>query len=140
MTILPKLRADLVSHQQIDSDNNKIIVIKRDEITGDGAPAAAPVAAAPPAAPRAPQRTRERRPDQRRKQEKTSLESYTQAENATKAAPAPPARQENMVAAVPTDAAKTGQPRKKHRSRKHGNRNKPGSTPDSGTPTPSSGA
>ena len=28
MTILPKLRADLVSHQQIDSDNNKIIVIK----------------------------------------------------------------------------------------------------------------
>lgn len=28
MTILPKLRADLVSHEQVDSDNNKIIVIK----------------------------------------------------------------------------------------------------------------
>jgi cell fate regulator YaaT (PSP1 superfamily) len=121
-------------------DDNKIIVIKRDEIMGDGAPAAAPVAALPAAAPRAPQRTRERRPDQRRKQEKTSLESYTQAENAAKATPAPPARQENALAATATDAAKTGQPRKKHRSRKHSNRNKPGGTPDGGTPTPSSGA
>jgi cell fate regulator YaaT (PSP1 superfamily) len=121
-------------------DDNKIIVIKRDEILGDDAPAVVPVAAAPPAAPRAPQRTRERRPDQRRKQEKTSLESYTQAENAAKAAPAPPVRQENTAETTPADAAKTGQPRKKHRSRKHSNRKPTGTTPDSGTPTPSSGA
>jgi cell fate regulator YaaT (PSP1 superfamily) len=44
-------------------DDNKIIVIKRDEILGDGAPA--PAAVAQP--PQAPQRTRERRPEQRRK-------------------------------------------------------------------------
>lgn len=114
-------------------DDNKIIVIKRDEIVGDGAPAAAPVAA--PAAPRSPQRTRERRPEQRRKQEKTSLESYTQIESAVKAAAAPPAQRENTAAAP--DAAKTGQPRKKHRSRKHGHRKPAGDAP---TPTPTSGA
>ena len=28
MTILPKLRSDLVSHEQLDSDNNKVVVIK----------------------------------------------------------------------------------------------------------------
>ena len=118
-------------------DDNKIIVIKRDEILGDGAPIAAPVAAAAPTAPRAPQRTRERRPEQRRKQEKTSLESYTQAESAEKAAPAPPAQRESTAVATPQDAAKTGQPRKKHRSRKHGHRKPAG---DTSTPTPSSGA
>ena len=118
-------------------DDNKIIVIKRDEILGEGAPAAAPVAAAVVSPPRAPQRARERRPEQRRKQEKTSLESYNLAESSRKAAPAPPVQQENTAAAAPTDAAKTGQPRKKHRSRKHGNRKPPGA---GGTPTPSPGA
>jgi len=113
-------------------DDNKIIVIKRDEILGDGVPVAVPIVAAPPVAPRTPQRTRERRPEQRRKQEKTSLESYTQAESAAKTAPA---RQEITAAAAPTDAPKTGQPRKKHRSRKHGSRK-----PSGDTPTPSSGA
>lgn len=120
-------------------DDNKIIVIKRDEILGDGAPAAAPTTAAVPAVPRAPQRTRERRPE-RRKQEKTSLESYTNAENAVKVAPAPPVRKENTPApTVTTDGVKTGPPRKKHRSRKHSQR-KPSGTTDGGTPTPTSGA
>jgi cell fate regulator YaaT (PSP1 superfamily) len=121
-------------------DDNKIIVIKRDEILGDGAPAAAPVAAAAQPSPRSPQRTRERRPEQRRKQEKTSLESYTQAENVIKAAPAPPAQQEHAASATTPEAAKTGQPRKRHRSRKHGPRKPSGTTPNSGAPTPSSGA
>lgn len=121
-------------------DDNKIIVIKRDEILGEGAPAATPVAAVAPSAPRSPQRTRERRPEQRRKQEKSSLEAYTQAESTEKAAPAPPAPLENTPAATLPETAKTGQPRKKHRSRKHGHRKQSGSTPDGGTPTPSSGA
>ncbi|MBW4054809.1 MAG: stage 0 sporulation family protein [Proteobacteria bacterium] len=120
-------------------DDNKIIVIKRDEILGDGAPAIA--AAAAPAPCRAPQRTRERRPEQRRKQEKTSLESYTQAENAAKAAPAaPPPPKENTASAASSETPKTGQPRKKHRSRKHSHRKQPGATTDSSTPKPPSGA
>ena len=94
-------------------DDNKIIVIKRDEILGDGAPAAAPAAAAVPAPAQAPQRTRERRPErrpeQRRKQEKTSLESYNaQNENAAKAAPAPPVAPRENPAATPQDPAKDG--------------------------------
>ena len=121
-------------------DDNKIITIKRDEILGDGAPA--PAAATVPAPAQPPQRTRERRPEQRRKQEKTSLESYTQAESAAKAAqaPAPAPPQEHKSASAAAEAAKTGQPRKKHRSRKHGHRKPSGATPNGGTPTPSSGA
>jgi cell fate regulator YaaT (PSP1 superfamily) len=119
-------------------DDNKMVVIKRDEILGEGAPAAVPAAAVPsPAQP--PQRTRERRPEQRRKQEKTSLESYTQAEGMEKAAPTP-AKPENAAGSTSPETAKTGQPRKKHRSRKHGHRKPSGTTPDSRTPTPSSGA
>jgi len=121
-------------------DDNKIIVIKRDEILGDGAPAVAAIAAVPsPLQP--PPRVRERRPEQqRRKQEKTSLESYTLAESTVKAVPVPPAPQEQAAATVAPEAAKTGQPRKKHRSRKHGHRKPSGTTPDGSTPTPSSGA
>jgi cell fate regulator YaaT (PSP1 superfamily) len=125
-------------------DDNKIIVIKRDEILGEGAPAAAPAQAMAPAAPQAQQRTRERRqerrPEQRRKQEKTSLESYTQAEKNEKAAATPPIPRENAAGAAPQEPAKTGQPRKKHRSRKHGHRKPSGTTPGGNTPTPSSGA
>lgn len=121
-------------------DDNKIVVIKRDEILGDGAPAAAPVAIAAPLPARPPQRTRERRPDQRRKQEKTSLESYTQAESAAKTAPAQPVRKENTAATPQPENPENTQPRKKHRSRKHSNRKQSGATPDGGTPTPTSGA
>lgn len=118
-------------------DDNKIVVIKRDEILGDGAPVAAPTAVPVPA--QTPQRTRERRPEQKRKQEKTSLESYTQSGNNEKAAIAQPAPKES-AAPPPVDPSKTGQPRKKHRSRKHGHRKPSGAAPDGQTPTPSSGA
>jgi cell fate regulator YaaT (PSP1 superfamily) len=126
-------------------DDNKIVVIKRDEILGDGAPLAAPATLSAVAPAQAPQRTREkrpeRRPEQRRKQEKTSLESYTtQTENPVTKAPTPPAAPENKPATTPTEAQKTGQPRKRSRSRKHGHRKPSGGTPDSSTPTPSSGA
>ena len=129
-------------------DDNKIIVIKRDEILGDGAPIAPSEAAAIPSPAQTPPRIRERRPEQRRKQEKTSLESYNnQAESAAKAlpvktAPTPPVPREQTVIAVPADseAGKEGQPRKKHRSRKHGHRKPSGTASDSNKPTPSSGA
>ncbi len=136
----------LTGNISLKLDDNKIIVIKRDEILGEGAPLATPVAAAAPTPAQAPQRTRERRPErrpeQRRKQEKTSLESYnTQAENAAKAAPVLPiAPREISVETTAPEAAKTGQPRKKHRSRKHGHRKPSGTPSDSSTPTPSSGA
>ena len=94
-------------------DDNKIVVIKRDEILGDGAPAAAPVAAVAPASAQPPQRTRERRPEQRRKQEKTSLESYTQKESKEKVAAAVPVPKESTPS-PPGEPQKTGQPRKKH--------------------------
>ena len=125
-------------------DDNKIIVIKRDEILGDGAPISA-AAAAPTPAP-TPQRTKERRPErrpeQRRKQEKTSLESYTQAESTVKAIPAPPAQQQNAAEGIKPEGQKTGQPRKRNRSRKHGHRkpSESGATNDSSKPTPTSGA
>ncbi|MEI7817447.1 MAG: regulatory iron-sulfur-containing complex subunit RicT [Desulfuromonadales bacterium] len=127
-------------------DDNKIIVIKRDEIVGDGTPLATPTAAVPPVLSpgQTPQRARERkperRPEQRRKQEKTSLESYTLAESAEKNTPVQVTPQENKPAVVSTENAKTGQPRKKSRSRKHGHRKPSGGTPDGGTPTPSTGA
>lgn len=119
-------------------DDNKIIVIKREEIVGDGAPLAAQAPTQAPA--QTPPRTRERRTDQRRKQEKTSFESYTKAAEANeKVAPAPAPPRENKPAATQPEAAKTGQQRKKHRSRKHGHR-KPSGAPSNSTPTPSSGA
>lgn len=118
-------------------DDNKIIVIKRDEILGDGAPVSAPATPSQPAAAKPAARVRERRPEQRRRQEKTSLETYTQAEEAAKTtAAAPSVRQEDSASASP-EAPKSGQPRKKHRSRKHGHRKPSGGTP---TPTPAPGA
>ena len=128
-------------------DDNKIIVIKRGEILGDGAPITASEAAAIQSPAQTPPRIRERRPEQRRKQEKTSLESYNnQAESAakaqpTKTTPTPPVPREQTVIAVTADseAGKEGQPRKKHRSRKHGHRKPSGTASDSNKP-PSPGA
>ncbi len=114
-------------------DDNKIIVIKRDEILGDGAPVTAAETAAVQAAAQSPLRTRERRPEQRRKQEKTSLEAYNSlTESADMSVPTPPAARENPVTDAAPEAAKTGQQRKKHRSRKHGHRK----LSDSSTPAP----
>ncbi len=131
-------------------DDNKIVVIKREEIIGDGTVAAsaqtpdtaAQRIATPPAQPRNTQKARERRTDQRRKPEKSSLQSVLQvATDKAAAVSASPAAPKKTAAEQQQDAAKTGQPRsKKHRSRKHGNRKPQGGTPDGGTPSPSSGA
>lgn len=130
-------------------DDNKLVVIKRDEILGEGATppvAPAPDSSAPRSAsapsPRPPQKARERRSEQRRKPEKTSLQAALQASPDEKiAAIAPPAMTSKPVSSAPQpDAAKTGQARKKHRSRKHGNRKPQGGAPEGGTPSPSSGA
>ncbi len=120
-------------------DDNKIIVIKRDEIIGDGAPVTTPLQAAPEASPPQ-QRVRERRPEPRKKQEKTSLETYTQNEERVKPQPSPQAARPTPAVVPDPDGSKTGQPRKKHRSRKHGHRKPSGSGQDNGTPTPTSGA
>lgn len=130
-------------------DDNKLVVIKRDEILGDGAvlpvtPApdsSAPRKAAPPQ-PRPQQKGRERRSEQRRKPEKTSLQAALLAspdENITAAAPQPTVSKPASTAPQ-ADAAKTGPTRKKHRSRKPVNRKPQGGAPDNGTPPTSSGA
>ena len=117
-------------------DDNKIIVIKRDEILGDGAPITTSETAAIQATAQAPLRTRERRPEQKRKQEKTSLEAYNLAESARNSVQTPPAVRENPEVVAAPEVAKIGQQRKKHRSRKHGHR-KPS---DSSSPATSPGA
>jgi cell fate regulator YaaT (PSP1 superfamily) len=116
-------------------DDNKIVVIKRDEILGDGAAAAAPIAAATP--PPASRKVRERRPEPRRKQEKTSLQSYTDEKQATVTPPA--AITTHKPAVEQTDAAVVVPARKKHRSRKHGHNKTSGTAPNSDTATPKSG-
>ena len=117
-------------------DDNKIIVIKRDEILGDGAPVTASEGAPIQTPPQAPPRTPERRPEQRRKQEKTSLETYNIAESARKSTPLPPAVPETSEAVAQPEVVKFGQQRKKNRSRKHGHRKQS----DNSKPAPSTGA
>ncbi|MSN26214.1 MAG: hypothetical protein GJV46_10155 [Geobacter sp.] len=130
-------------------DDNKIVVIKREEIIGEGAAVTAAPASdtssqrtATPAQSRNTQKTRERRTEQRRKPEKSSLQSVLQvAADKTAAAAVSPAAPNKASTEPQQDAAKTGQPRsKKHRSRKHGHRKPHGGTPDGGTPPASSGA
>lgn len=130
-------------------DDNKLVVIKRDEILGDGAalpaapaPEAVPQRTAGPAQARPQQKVRERRTEQRRKPEKSPLQSVIQGAPAESTAVATPPATPKKPTATPQqqDPSKTGQARKKHRSRKHGNRKPQGGTPDSGTPSPSSGA
>ncbi|MDU0458547.1 MAG: stage 0 sporulation family protein [Geobacteraceae bacterium] len=138
----------LTGNISLKLDDNKIVLIRREDITGDGAVpvASAPDATAqrtsPPAQPRPP-KNRERRAEQRRKPEKSSLQSVlqTDAEEAAVAQQALPAAPRKPGAEQPAEAGKTGQQRsKKHRSRKHGHRKPQGGTTDGGTPAPSSGA
>lgn len=130
-------------------DDNRLVVIKREEILGDGsvlpqasAPDAAPQRTSAPPQPRPQQKARERRSEQRRKPEKSSLQSLIQSPLTESSVTDPPQAATKKPAAAPAqqDPAKTGQPRKRHRSRKHGSRKPQGGTPDSGTPSPSSGA
>jgi cell fate regulator YaaT (PSP1 superfamily) len=130
-------------------DDNKIIVIRREEIIGDGTAATpspaveiSPKSVTAPAQPRNTPKPRERRAEQRRKPEKNSLESVLNAESAEPSTrPAAPAAPKKSTADSPPESAKAGQPRsKKHRSRKHGHRKPQGGTPDGGKPSPSSGA
>ncbi|MDD2854473.1 MAG: stage 0 sporulation family protein [Desulfuromonadaceae bacterium] len=117
-------------------DDNKIVNIKRSDILGDSSPAPA---AAQPAAPAAPKKVRERRLEPRRKQEKTSLEAFTEGKSAP-AAPAPPVDAAKEPKAGQTDPAAPAPPRKKHRSRKRGHNKSSANKSSSETPTPTSGA
>jgi cell fate regulator YaaT (PSP1 superfamily) len=130
-------------------DDNKLVVIKRDEILPEGAalpPAQAAEetpqrAAAPPQA-RPQPKGRERRSEPRRKPEKSSLQSVIQANPVETVSPVtpPPAANKPAAAVAHSDPAKTGPARKKHRSRKHGNRKPQGGAPDGSTAPPSPGA
>ncbi|MDD2851345.1 MAG: stage 0 sporulation family protein [Desulfuromonadaceae bacterium] len=130
----------LTGNISLKLDDNKIIVIKREEIIGEGAPAATPTGPAPQTPPQSVQRTRERRPELRRKQEKTSLESYTQAEHGKMTSPSPAPKEITAAEPAVTEPSKSGPQRKKHRSRKHGHRKPSETTPNSTAPKPSSGA
>jgi cell fate regulator YaaT (PSP1 superfamily) len=118
-------------------DDNKIIVIRREDIIGEGgaAPEASPQRTEIPAPARGGLRDR----DQRRNPEKpagVSTETPAPSEIITPVISAVPEKTETSTQ---QDAPKTGQGRKKHRSRKHGHRKPRGNSPGSGAPLPSSG-
>ncbi len=129
-------------------DDNRLVVIKREEILGDGSvlpqtpvPDAATQRTSAPTHPRPQQKAHERRSEHRRKPEKSSLQSLIQSPSTeSSSTETPQAAVKKPAAPAQQDPAKTGQPRKRHRSRKHGSRKPQGGTPDSGTPSPSSGA
>lgn len=114
-------------------DDNKIIIIRREDIIGDGGapPEASPQRAAIPVTPRNGQR--EHRTEHRHRQEKKELQTILAPEPLETVAPTDSAAGLKPEAPAQLDAPKTGQGRRKHRSRKHGHRKKPGGTP---TPTP----
>lgn len=120
-------------------DDNKIIVIKREDIIGDGgaAPEAVPQRSATPAPAGGGQRDRDQRSAQRRGFEKREEASATLPEPSEIMTPIVSAATEKTEATAQQDAPKTGQGRKKNRSRKHGHRKPRGGNPGSGTPSPS---
>ena len=123
-------------------DDNKIIVIRREDIIGDGATAteAPPQQIETPVPARSGQRDRDQRPDHRRGAEKKPGLLVTVPTVSEIIAPAVSVVTEKTETQTQQDAIKSGQKRKKHRSRKHGHRKPQGSNPGSGEPSPSSGA
>jgi cell fate regulator YaaT (PSP1 superfamily) len=123
-------------------DDNKIIIIRREDIIGDGgaAPEPAPQRIEPPMPARNGQRDRDQRPHQRRNQEKRALQTEATPVVPEVIVPVVTATPDKTETSIQQDAAKTGPTRKKHRSRKHGHRKPQGGNPGGGTPTPSSGA
>ncbi|MDD5285560.1 MAG: stage 0 sporulation family protein [Desulfuromonadaceae bacterium] len=120
-------------------DDNKIIVIRREDIIGEGTPA--PLASTQPAETQAParvgQRDQDKRSDQRRGLEKRAGHPITSPTPSETATPLLPAAIITTEAPAEQDAEKTAKGRKKHRSRKHGHRKPQGNKPGSGTPSPS---
>lgn len=119
-------------------DDNKIIVIRREDIIGDGG-------AAPETAPQRPETSPPARGAMRDRGQRTE-QRHSQEKRAEQAPPPDTVVPAVTVASVLTDATpkqdvpKTGQRRKKNRSRKHGHRKPHAGTPGSGTPSTPSGA
>ncbi len=124
-------------------DDNKIIMIRREDIIGDGgaAPEAPPQRTESSTPVRNGLRDRDQRQNQRRNLEKRAEQSESTPAPTDDNAPVVTVASDNTGAQTQQDAPKTGQGRKKHRSRKHGHR-KPhgGGNPGGGTSSPSSGA
>lgn len=123
-------------------DDNKIIVIKREDIIGDGA-------AVPDAVPQRPEtkilsrgshRERNQHTDHQREIEKRAEQPETLPTPSETVVPAVSLTMETTNTQELSNIAKTGQGTKKHRSRKHGHRRSRGNNPGNSTPTPSSGA
>ena len=117
-------------------DDNKIIVIKREDIIGDGgaAPEATPQRAVIQASARGGLRDRDQRVDQRRGPDKRERQSVTPPALSGIITPAVFPVTEKTESPEQQDTPKTGQGRKKNRSRKHGHRKPRGTNPVSGTP------
>jgi len=116
-------------------DDNKQIIIRRDEILSDSAADALPAlpAATPP--PEARREQRERRPQQRQPSSAPSPQKEEKRqESKTTVAVAPPAVETGGDDAQ--DGQKKQEGRRRNRHRKHGHRRKQGDKPDTTTPTP----
>ena len=117
-------------------DDNKQIIIRRDEILSDSAADALPAPTPPPAAAPSPEPRREQR---ERKPNQPAASSQTPQQKEEK-------RQEKASVAVASTAVEAGGPeaqddqkkqegRRRNRHRKHGHRRKQGDSPDTGAPT-----
>jgi cell fate regulator YaaT (PSP1 superfamily) len=122
-------------------DDNKIIVIRREDIIGDGgaAPEVVPQRAVPPPDTGGGQRDRDRG-GQRRSFEKRDEPSARPPATPEITTPVVATATDKIEAALKQDAPKSGQARKKNRSRKHGHRKPRSGDPGSGSQSPSSGA
>ena len=123
-------------------DDNKIIVIKREDIIEDGGvtPVAPPQRTETTAFDRDGQRERDQRVNQRRGLEKRAVPLETPLTPPEIIKSAISAATEKAETPMQQDATKTGQGRKKNRSRKHGHRKPKGTNPGSGTPSPTAGS
>lgn len=121
-------------------DDNKIIVIRREDIIADtaGTPVAVAQRAETSPPPVGGQKDQAQRPEQRRSQEKR-VEPSGEAPSSSKAiAPATPLTDIKTESPVPVEEQKSGRGRKKHRSRKHGHRKAHGESSENANKPPSS--
>jgi len=121
-------------------DDNKIIVIRREDIIGDGAAIPEVAQRAETSSPvRGAQRERDQRTEQPRSPEKRTGQAGIPPATSEITSSAVSAVTEKTEAPAQQDTLKTDKERKKHRSRKHGHRKPQGNIHGGGTPSPSSG-
>jgi len=128
-------------------DDNKTIVIRREEILADGTATQPGHQVAPvivekgdsPSPSHAPRKTRERSFEQRRKQDKPAIKTIAPSSEVEQAAETVTEHTVDSSVGEP-DTARNAPARKKNRSRKHGQRSRKQNAPSDGsTPSPPSG-